>query len=76
MPKKQTTLFLHVGRADPRPLVTVPDENADQAQIFGAHKQVQYHHAITSGVDLARVSFSTETTEIPDAPKARKGGSK
>lgn len=65
---KQVTVFVKVGRADPQPLATFPDDNKCDVRC-DAIQHNKMAELLRSGVDPARIEFTRETTDAPNGDK-------
>lgn len=66
------TLLCTVGRATPRPVVTVDDDAADQSAQLDAARTTERASLVAGGVDPARISFTVEAGG--EETRTKKGG--
>jgi len=67
------TLLCTVGRASPRPVLTVDDDAGDQEAQLSAARMAHYAGLVAGGTSPDRISFSVETGGEGDKPKKGKG---
>lgn len=70
---KHTTLYVTVGRAQPRPLCTVSDDAPDAAAQLAGAETMERVALVNGGNAPARILFSQESEEIETSAPKRKG---
>jgi len=71
---KQTTLFVSVGRASPRPLCTVSDDSPSYEATLAAMELRERMSLLNGGNDAERISFVRDDSEQPETPAAKSKG--
>lgn len=69
---KQTTLFVSVGRADPRPLCSVVENSASYEAILTGAEHQERLSLLNGGTAADRIAFTREDTELPEAAPVHK----
>lgn len=69
---RHTNLYVKVGRAAAKPVCTINAENPQHDFLIDQNQRRSFDALVAGGVDAARIEFSEETVDIPEAetPKA------
>jgi hypothetical protein len=70
---RQTTLYCAVGRAAPRPIITVIEDSPDAAAQLGGAQATEYAALINGGNAPARIQFSHESVDVETSTAPKKG---